>query len=188
MHERQYLKEQTALSFKIINPTIKPPRPRIKTIENFRPESIPIYIWFSDEIFSDAIRVFHKLRAFVFSFYICTTSHVMYFMLGEMFPLRHPSNKCGINVETQLFIVFIVFITIGGSKGAPVIRPLRSKFFQFHAVFWKNWLNNSFSHPPLELAPVKSWIRHWSPCISCKVTLHRVTLHWLNCTSLLKFY
>ena len=100
MHERQCLKEQTALSFKMINATIKPPRPRIKTMENFRPESIPIYIWFSDEIFSDAIRVFHKLRTFVFSFYICTTSHVMYFMLGEMLPLRHPSNKWGINVET----------------------------------------------------------------------------------------
>ena len=29
---------------------------------------------------------------------------------------------------------------------------LGSKFFQFHAVFGKNWLNNSFPHPPLELA------------------------------------
>ena len=29
---------------------------------------------------------------------------------------------------------------------------LGSKFFQFHAVFGKNWLNNSFPHPPLALA------------------------------------
>ena len=38
-----------------------------------------------------------------------------------------------------------------GALGTP--PPPGSKFFKFYAVLGENWLNNSFSHPPLELAP-----------------------------------
>ena len=45
-------------------------------------------------------------------------------------------------------------IPLADLKGGRQERPSGLIFFQFHAVFWgENWLNNSFSHPPLELAP-----------------------------------
>ena len=51
---------------------------------------------------------------------------------------------------------------IGGSKGDARDDPNSFNFMQF---LGKNWPNNSFMHPPLELAPPppkKSWIRHWT--------------------------
>ena len=44
--------------------------------------------------------------------------------------------------------------TIGGSKGGARDAPPGSNFFSTLCSFLgENWLNNSFSHPPLELAP-----------------------------------
>ena len=41
---------------------------------------------------------------------------------------------------------------VGARDVPPPLQGL--KFFQFQAIFWgKNWPNNGFSYPPLELAP-----------------------------------
>ena len=48
--------------------------------------------------------------------------------------------------------VFPCNFSLADLTGAPGTRaPLGSKFFQFHTVLGKNWPNNSFSHPILEL-------------------------------------